>query len=276
VVSQPAISAGKTPAGRAELKGFRLLVVEDNPTNQEVALGILGQMGYRAEAVPDGLVALRALAKTDYDLVLMDCQMPELDGYECTRRIRQADTPVRNHRIPIVAMTAHAMSGDREKCLASGMDDYLTKPIHPGALREVLEKWLAGKSVAPALPPARPDAAAQVFDGGDLVERMLGDEGLARRAVRRFLSDAPQQLAALAEAVSRADAPAARLAAHSLKGAAANVGGTQVSATAKRVEMLGKDGDLSSASELIPELATHCDDFRAAAEQYWTAAETGS
>jgi CheY-like chemotaxis protein/HPt (histidine-containing phosphotransfer) domain-containing protein len=242
-----------------------------------VALGILETMGYRADVVADGRAALRALADIDYDLVLMDCQMPDLDGYECTRLIRQPATPVLNHRIPIIAMTAHAMAGDREKCLASGMDDYLSKPILPCALQEVLEKWLAGQPVAavavPGAEPSRP-AIAPAFNGGELLERMMGNEDLARRVVRRFLSDAPQQLANLAEAVSRSDAEAARLAAHSLKGAAANVGGALVSATAKRVEMMGKSGDLTGASQLIPELAGQCGDFRIAAESFWSTRET--
>lgn len=155
----------------------------------------------------------------------------------------------------------------------------MTKPIHLGALREVLEKWLAGQPTAavavPRAEPPRPEMA-QAFDSADLLERMMGNEDLARRVVRRFLSDAPRQLAALAEAVSQSDAEAARLAAHSLKGAAANVGGTQVSSTAKRVEMMGKAGDLTGASDLLPELAAQCGDFRAAAEKFWDAEEMGA
>jgi CheY-like chemotaxis protein len=101
---------------RAQL---HLLVVEDNKVNQEVALGILENLGYRADVAGDGYSALRALAEKDYDLILMDCQLPEMDGYETSRRIRQLDTAVRNHAIPIIAATAHAMPGDREKCLAA-------------------------------------------------------------------------------------------------------------------------------------------------------------
>ena len=218
--------------------------------------------------------------------------MPDLDGYEATRLIREPGTPVRNHQVPIVAMTAHAMAGDREKCLASGMNDYLAKPVKGSALREVLEKWLGvqpsvAATTAPSAETPLPRVAA-AFDGEDLLERMMGNPELARRVVGRFLSDAPRQLAALAEAVSRSDADAAgfrrpvprsgmgRMAAHSLKGAAANVGGAQVSATAKRMELLGKSGDLTGVRDLIPELAIRCDDFRAATERFWGAGETGT
>ena len=132
--------------------------------------------------------------------------MPDLDGYECTRLIRQSSTPVRNHQIPVIAMTAHAMAGDREKCLASGMNDYLAKPIHYALLREALEKWLAVPAVAAAAVPGAeppPPETAPAFAGEELLDRMMGNSELACRVVRRFLSEAPQQLAALSEAVSR-------------------------------------------------------------------------
>jgi signal transduction histidine kinase/CheY-like chemotaxis protein/HPt (histidine-containing phosphotransfer) domain-containing protein len=260
-----------SPAQRARLANCRILVVEDNPTNQEVALGILEILGYRADVVADGRTALQVLGQAGYDLVLMDCQMPELDGYECTRLIRQASTPVQNHRIPIVAMTAHAMAGDREKCLASGMDDYVTKPINAQAVREALERCLAGQpwpaNAVVNAEPTRSELAVESFDRGDLLKRM-GSENLARRVVRRFLSELPRQLAALTEAVNRSDAGAAGVAAHSLKGEASNVGGTQVRVTAERLEMMAKAGKLASVSGLMPELAVQCSSFRAAAERF--------
>jgi CheY-like chemotaxis protein/HPt (histidine-containing phosphotransfer) domain-containing protein len=266
-----------SPDPHARRAAWRLLVVEDNPTNQEVALGILEALGYQADVAADGLLALQALAKNDYDLILMDCQLPHLDGYEATRIIRAPDSQVRNHRVPIIAMTAHAMTGDREKCLASGMDDYLSKPLQPAALRGMLEKWLAAQASEAAVPaPAEePDKGereeeAAAFDGQDLLERMMGDRELAGRAVRSFLSTAPRQLAALADALSRADAAAARMAAHSLKGAAASVGGVQVSETAKQAELLGKAGDLAAVRELMPRLSAEYDDFRDATRTFWS------
>jgi len=273
----------RTADQRSRRAGCRLLVVEDNPTNQEVAMGILETLGYRADLVADGRSALETLAQTDYDLVLMDCQLPDLDGYEATRLIRLATGPVRNHQVPVIAMTAHAMAGDREKCLASGMDDYLTKPFQPAVLDELLEKWLVAQPEAPgnAVPMAEHSSpaeqqAAPAFDGEDLVDRMMGNKELARSVVGTFLSDVPHQLAALADALSRSDHGAARLAAHTLKGAAANVGATQVSATARRMELLAKEGDLTGGEDLISQLATQCDDLRTASERFWTAEGAGA
>ena len=120
----------------------RILLVEDNPTNQQVALAILEKMGLEVEVANHGVQALQALATQPYDLVLMDVQMPEMDGFEATQRIRQAGSAVLNRRIPIVAMTAHAMQGDRERCLAAGMNDYVYKPVSPQALARALDRWL--------------------------------------------------------------------------------------------------------------------------------------
>ncbi|MBF0544028.1 MAG: response regulator [Candidatus Riflebacteria bacterium] len=123
-------------------KRFRILLAEDNATNQKVALTIMEKLGYMADAVGNGKEAIVELEMIPYDLVLMDCQMPEMDGYAATREIRKEDSKVKNRKIPIIAMTANAMQGDREKCIQSGMDDYLPKPIRPKDLSEMLKKWL--------------------------------------------------------------------------------------------------------------------------------------
>ena len=145
------------PTGRARLpavcrRGARILVAEDNLVNQEVALGILRKLGLRADAVGNGAEAVQSLKTLPYDLVLMDMQMPEMDGLEATRVIRDAGSAVPDHRIPIIAMTANAVLGDRERCLAAGMNDYLTKPVSPQALIEALNTWLpkAGEADAGA------------------------------------------------------------------------------------------------------------------------------
>ena len=125
----------------------RILLAEDNAINQEVALAILGNAGYRIDVANNGAEAVMALRDTAYDLVLMDCQMPELDGYEATRQIRDSTSGVIWPKIPIIAMTANAMIGDREKCLDAGMDDYVVKPVQTRELVEVIERWLGlGKS----------------------------------------------------------------------------------------------------------------------------------
>ncbi len=126
----------------AEKKQVRILLAEDNPTNQLLARTILKKIGYQVDAVANGKEALDALGAASYDLILMDCQMPEMDGYEATRRIRKGDQGLPNPHLPVIAMTANAMQGDREKCLEAGMNDYIAKPVNPKALAETLERWL--------------------------------------------------------------------------------------------------------------------------------------
>ncbi len=252
--------------------GLRLLLVEDNLTNQEVALGMLENLGYQADVAGDGRSALRALAQTDYHLVLMDCQLPDLDGYEASRLIRQPATDVRNHDVPIIAMTAHAMAGDREKCLAAGMNDYLAKPIDPRALEQAITRWIAvsasqtsrssGVSAAPApSPPAE-------FEPEDLLERLSGNEPLARRVIARFLVDMDEQLAVLTRAIEDADSKTAHLAAHSIKGAAANAAGPRVYEAARKLEQLGRDADWAGATAVLPELAACVQSVRPIMERF--------
>ena len=166
-----------------------------------------------------------------------------MDGYEASRRIRQPDTAVRNHDIPIIATTAHAMAGDREKCLAAGMNGYISKPLRPEALEQAIEEWTGGP---PALigscagpPRVPPGAAAAAFDREDFVERLMGNEDLAQRIIRGFVEDMPRQIALLAQAVNNLDADAVRLAAHSIKGAAANVCGLEMREIAWKLEQNG-------------------------------------
>jgi len=266
VTACPAASAATRPApvgvpnsDRASKARFKLLLVEDNQTNQDVALGMLENFGYRADVAGDGRTALSALAQADYDLVLMDCQLPDLDGYEATRLIRSPESPVRNHDIPVIAMTAHAMAGDREKCLASGMNDYISKPIDSALLERAVERWTGASRQACGVMPKTaqvpvPVPSALEFNEEDLLERLSGNEILAQRIVSRFLEGMPQQLDALAEAVNRYDSMAARQGAHAIKGAAANVGGQQMSQLAAQLEKLGRDGDLSPAADVLRQL----------------------
>jgi CheY-like chemotaxis protein len=139
----PARGAVAASGASGSLKaGARILLAEDNAINQLVALKILGKLGYRADAVANGLEVIKALESIPYDLVLMDCQMPEMDGFEATRAMRNLKI-----NIPVVAMTANAMKGDRELCLEAGMNDYLSKPVKPAELAATLERWLRGGSV---------------------------------------------------------------------------------------------------------------------------------
>jgi two-component system sensor histidine kinase/response regulator len=127
---------------RLPFAGRRVLLAEDNPVNQKLAVRLLQRLGAHVEVASNGLAALQALRDADFDAVLMDCQMPLLDGYEATKQLRDPSSGVRNCHIPVIALTAHALATDRAKCLAAGMDDYLTKPINPTHLQKALAKAL--------------------------------------------------------------------------------------------------------------------------------------
>ncbi len=235
-------------AGRLKV---RILLVEDNPTNQQVALGILKKLGFRADAVGDGREAITALEATSYDLVFMDVQMPVMDGFEATRAIRSGQTGITNPGIPIIAMTAHAMKGDRERCLEAGMDDYIAKPVSPKAMAEMIDKWLEHIQNRPA-PAAK--SASPVFDRQAFVDRLLGDLDLVREITANFLKDMPEQIGKLKKHIDGGDVKAAGEQAHSIKGAAANVGGMAFSAAALAIERAAKANSREKVSALLPEL----------------------
>jgi len=234
---------------------MRILLVEDNITNQKVALSILGKFGWNTHVAANGLEALESLEHVPYDLVLMDCQMPEMDGYEATRRIRSHESAVRNHEIPIIAMTAHAMQGDRENCLAAGMNDYIAKPVNPHNLIRVIEKWFLktdSPNAAESFPAEQKEN--EVFDKKGLFERLMNDQDLVKDIIEGFLEEVPGQIAALSEALEKKDADLIRRLAHTLKGASANIGASALQETAYQVELAAKAGTLDTAYDLIPEL----------------------
>ena len=243
----------------------RILLAEDNITNQQVALGILKKLGLRADAVANGAEAVKALETIPYDLVLMDVQMPEMDGLEATRQIRNPQSAVPNHQIPIIAMTAHAMQGDRERCLEAGMNDYVTKPVAPQALAEALEKWLPKETAgttdqAPmtaegtASVSTLRNSEAPVFDRAGMMARLMDDEDLARTVTEGFLDDIPRQIEALRGYLEAGDAPGAERQAHTIKGASANVGGEALRAVAFEMEKAGKAGDLDAVEARMADL----------------------
>lgn len=255
------------PEQRAKM---RLLVVEDNRVNQEVALGILEILGYRADVVADGRAALSALSQKDYNLVLMDCQMPGMDGYEAARLIRQPSSAVRDHDIPIIAATAHAMAGDRERCLAAGMNGYVSKPLRSEELEQVIEQWTSRMlaDIQPADPQPVPFTVSGTFDREDFVERLMGNLALAQRILRGFVEDMPGQIAVLAQAISDGDASQVQLIAHSIKGAAANVGGLELRKLAWKLEEQGRAGDLNSSAFDLPELSASFERVRPVMESF--------
>jgi CheY-like chemotaxis protein/HPt (histidine-containing phosphotransfer) domain-containing protein len=242
----------------------RILMVEDNVTNQKVAMAMLQKLGWRADVAENGLEAVRALRNIPYDLVLMDCQMPEMDGFTATRLIRAQSSGVRNPRVPVVAMTANAMQGDRERCLAAGMDDYIAKPIQAEELAKKIEHWLheAGRGQNPDNPAvdleasrleAEPDAPG-VFHWSELMDRLMGDAELGQIIITGFLDDIPQQIAKLKEFVQSGDTAGATRQAHTIKGASANVGAPALRRVAAALEEMGRADDLPGIAEGVPRL----------------------
>ncbi|MEI9941750.1 MAG: response regulator [Pseudomonadota bacterium] len=207
----------------------RLLIAEDNPINQEVLLGTLQNLGYAADVVNNGQLAVEAWQRNIYPLILLDCQMPVLDGYEAARQIRQLEND--GEHVAIIAVTAHAMLGEREKAIAAGMNDYITKPLNTKLLREALERWWPRESMWPCQPasiPAPPlDGKAGAFDPA--LERSPG-------VVRVFLRHVPDQLASLASALSSNDVEGLRAAAHKLKGSCLSVGVPRMAALCASLE----------------------------------------
>ena len=249
----------------ARKRKFRILLAEDNITNQRLALAMLEKLGYRADAVANGREAIHSLCHIPYDLVLMDCQMPDMDGYEAATLIRDPESRVLSHTLPVIALTACAMQGDRERCLQAGMSDYISKPMRPRELAEALERWLtlenldeapqpvSGPIPAPASAPA-PAQAPRTFDPSVLQESLMGDQELMASICQSFVEEAGRQISAIQDSCERGDAAAINRHCHTLKGSAANLGAPALRDTAGAMELFGKDGQAAAASGLLPEL----------------------
>jgi diguanylate cyclase (GGDEF)-like protein len=241
--------------------GGRILVAEDNRANQQVAVGMLERLGCEVDVVSTGRDALEAAARTPYDLILMDCQMPEMDGYDATKQIRGLESS--DGRIPIIAMTANVQDGDSDKCLHAGMDDYMAKPLKLDMLREKLQRWLT-------IPESHSSsggrqAAPEPTDGSTAVrEEPLHYEAFTElresigeafpKMIELFLEDLPVYLNTLAKAVAESNAKALADAAHSIKGSARNFGADRLALIAKRLEDLGRSAGTEGAGKLLKEL----------------------
>jgi CheY-like chemotaxis protein len=244
VVAQPAVR----PAGRS----LRILLAEDNAVNKALAVRLLEKRGHRVVVAGNGRDALQALGQAGlgrFDAVLMDVQMPEMDGFEAAAAIRASEKVTGTH-IPIIAMTAHAMAGDRERCLAAGMDGYIAKPIRAAELFAEIERHLAQPTepaaTAAASAPSEP-ALVQVLDRAALLERVEGDPTLLAEMVKLFSQDSLRLLAAIREGLGRNDARAVERSAHTLKGALNNLSATAAATAAAHLEKLGCGGDLAGA-----------------------------
>jgi CheY-like chemotaxis protein len=235
--------------------GLRVLLAEDNPVNQQVALGLLHRWGHEVQVADNGEQALRALEADHFDLVLMDVQMPGMDGLEATRRQRQREGDGRR-RMPIVAMTAHAMAGDRERCLAAGMDEYLAKPLDPAQLWEVMCD----------LAPARACADISV-NRRRLTRRLGGDEDLAQQLAKVFLEEYPGLVGDMRAAVSAGDAEAVAQTAHTVKGSVGYFEAAGAMEAARELEALGRAGSLAGAPAVLERLEAELDQVRRELEE---------
>jgi CheY-like chemotaxis protein len=252
-------TAGQRPL--AQQLPLRILLVEDNRVNQRVALRMLERIGYRADVAASGVEAIQALERQDYDLVLMDLQMPEMDGLEATCRIRQRWPRPGGPRI--IAMTANAMRGDRELCLAAGMDDYISKPVKLPALEAAIQRS-GGASSPGTAHEAWTAAAAVASEHAPAIDRDVlsalekvgaADEpNLATEMARLFIEEAPPLLAAMREAVRKGDHGKLQSAAHTLKGSGSSLGAVRLSALSRELEQQARAHSTLGVSPKLDQL----------------------
>jgi len=283
------LARGRVYGGIAPQPSVNILVAEDNPLNQRVIMKMLQKLGYQARAVVNGREAITALSDGAYDLVFMDCQMPELDGYEATRRIRDSDAKIAH--IPIVGVTAHVLPGDREKCLAAGMNDYLGKPVLIGHLSAAIEKWAArpkldaarstGREGVPEIvapipakapaPTGRASSAAYAdsVDPSALAAlRSIDSDGeqFLQKLIAMFLNDLTERVEAMKSAIDKGDADALGRFAHALRGSCGNFGANKLLALCKQMEQIAQARTLATAAALYHELAQEASRVRHALE----------
>jgi two-component system, sensor histidine kinase and response regulator len=258
---------------RSHLRG-RVLLAEDNPVNQEVVQAMLESVGCTVKVAADGRQALDAIAREPFDAILMDCQMPVLDGFETTAEIRRMEQgQPGTRRLPIIALTANAMEGDRERCLAAGMDDYLSKPVRPDELRSSLARWLpagpveppvnAPGAVAPTAPPpaaaqAAPAPKDQVLDPQALqalrqLQREAGSDVLSRM-IGLFLANTPELIRQMRQAIESRDGANLKMAAHTMKSSSGFLGARRLETLCRELEALGKSGDVDHAPQRLAEV----------------------
>ena len=248
-VTAPAVNAPTQAAQRAP-RGS-ILLVEDNLINQQVALGILQIQGYSVTVVNNGREALHAHAGGEFDLILMDCHMPEVDGFEATREIRERERASGKH-VPIVALTANAMAHDREECLNAGMDDHLSKPFSMQTLKDMLERWMPHAAAAPS------SGGFDALDGQVLHQlgkvTTNGRPELLSRVIGLYLTESPKLIQRLRRAAGAYDAAELARAAHSLKSSSANVGAAALSRYCENMESSARRGDVDAARALLSQI----------------------
>jgi CheY-like chemotaxis protein/HPt (histidine-containing phosphotransfer) domain-containing protein len=234
-----------------------LLIAEDNTVNQKIVLRMLSKLGYRADVAGNGSEAVSAVRRIPYDAVLMDCQMPEMDGFEATAKIRERE--LSSQHIPIIAMTAHALKGDRERCLEAGMDDYIAKPIKLESIKEVLDKWLPRTEAT----PNGGGASNRTLSQGTLDVEMLsswrdltedGENDFLTEVIDIFLENTPPMLKEMNEATKNKDARTLQRLAHKLKGSSSNLGAKSMAELCATLEEEASRGQLADAPKLVRDL----------------------
>jgi CheY-like chemotaxis protein/HPt (histidine-containing phosphotransfer) domain-containing protein len=258
----------------AHRRQARILLVEDYPTNQQLAMNHLRRAGYEVDLAENGQEAVAAFERKAYDLILMDMQMPVMDGYKAAKAIRaleqipghSAPSAGRLPRIPIIATTAHAMEGDRELCLEAGMDDYIAKPLRKAKLLAMVERWAAitgeergtpeggAAEAAAAAPPSTPERLDDPIAFERAIAEFEGDEALLLEVLKEFIGNVKQQIEAIGQALSEGNADVVRREAHSIKGGAADLTAVRLSALAFELEKMGKSNALDSGRAALSEL----------------------
>jgi PAS domain S-box-containing protein len=239
------------PDAPVAAKSLRILLAEDNMVNQKVALRMLEKWGCRADAVSNGKEVLEMVAQVPYDIILMDVQMPEMDGFEATGAIRSREQMTGKH-IPIIAMTAHAMEGDRERCIAAGMDDYVAKPVKPNDLHDALLRWGASRKEQKVTAHSqRISGSDKIFDFDRLHKSCGDDEEFEKEVLTVYLESAMKTLDELDDAIKAGDAAQIDLSAHGLKGSSRTLGAEAMGAACQELELIGKSANLDNAPETM-------------------------
>ena len=253
-----------TPA--AHPKGLRILLADDVEVNRELVKAILERNEHTITEAANGRDALSSFIAGSFNVVLMDVQMPEMDGLQAVAAIRRYEQERQLRRTPVIAMTAYAAEGDRQKCLDAGMDDYLSKPVKPSQVLEMLKRYGGVSEAVPAEPVSAhpPVTTAVVFAREDLLDRLGGAEALLPRFLGLFFKGIDPHLAALEEAITAGEPDGVRVTSHAIKGSAANIGAMRVRETAAAIEAAAKTGDITGAFDGLAQLKQQLEEFRAA------------
>jgi CheY-like chemotaxis protein len=266
--SAPIVDEGPAPRSAKLRPAARLLLAEDNPVNQRVATAMLEHLGFNVDVVADGSEAVKAADAKPYQAILMDCQMPILDGYEAASEIRRAEGP--GTRIPIIAVTASAMKSDERRCLAAGMDDFLPKPLNMKSLGALLDHWVPDESdPTDAARPNEPLPAALPVLNAEVVGELtrLGEatnEDVMGQVAALFLTDSDSRVVELRQAVADDDAAALLQSAHTLRGASAMLGATELARLCATLEMSGSADDLVGGGEQVDAVEAELERVRSA------------